>query len=74
MQQFCIKEKSSANLGLLSTILYLDYSFHIPGKENCEADFEPRREYKDAEWILNPKIFNQVQKIVISAPGRLFCN
>ena len=38
---------------------------HIPGKENFEADFEYRREYKDVEWILNPKTFNEAQKIVV---------
>ena len=36
---------------------------HIPGKEKFEADFESTREYKDAEWMLNPKIFNEAQKI-----------
>ena len=35
---------------------------HILGKENFEADFEPRREYKYAEWMLNPKVFNEAQK------------
>ena len=34
---------------------------HIPGKENFEADFKSRREYQDAEWMLNPKIFNEAQ-------------
>ena len=51
-------------MGLLTTISYLNYSFHIPGKENFEADFESRRGYKDAEWMLNPKIFNEAQKIL----------
>ena len=64
MQTLCIKQKSSENLWLLSTILYLETASHIPGKENFEADFEYRREYKDVEWILNPKTFNEAQKIV----------
>ena len=41
---------------------------HIPGKENFEADFESRREYKDAEWMLNPKIFNEAQNILSLQP------
>ena len=32
---------------------------HLLGKEHFEADFEFRREYKDTEWMLNPKIFNE---------------
>ena len=28
---------------------------HKTGKENVQADFESRREYKDAEGMLNPK-------------------
>ena len=45
---------------------------HIPGKENSEARFESRREYKDAEWMLNPKIFNETQKI-LSFHSQLYC-
>ena len=41
---------------------------HIPGKENVAADFESRREYKDAEWMLNPKIFNEAQNILSFQP------
>ena len=41
---------------------------HISGKENFEADFESRREYKDAEWMLNPKIFNEAQKVLSFQP------
>ena len=41
---------------------------HIPGKRNCEADFECRRECNDAERILNPKIFNDAQKILSFQP------
>ena len=37
---------------------------HVPDKENFEADFKSRREYKDAEWMLNLKIFNEAQKIL----------
>ena len=43
-------------------------AFHIPGKENFAADFESRREYKDAEWMLNPKIFNEAQKVLSFQP------
>ena len=45
---------------------------HIRGKEISEADFESRREYKDAEWMLNPKIFNETQK-VLSFHSQLDC-
>ena len=41
---------------------------HIPNKKNFEADFESRREYKDAEWMLNPKIFNEAQNILSFQP------
>ena len=41
---------------------------HTTGKDIFEADFEYRREYKDAEWMLNPKIFNQAQKILSFQP------
>ena len=37
---------------------------HIQGKENFEADFESRSEYKDADWMLHPKNFNEAQKIL----------
>ena len=40
----------------------------IPGKENFEVDFESRREYEDAEWIVNPKIFNKAQKFLSFKP------
>ena len=43
-------------------------SSHIPGKENFQADFESKREYKNAEWMLNPKIFNKTQKIMSFQP------
>lgn len=33
-------------------------STYIPGKENVEADQESRREYKQAEWMLNKSLFN----------------
>ena len=40
----------------------------IPGKENFEVDFESRREYEDAEWMVNPKIFNKAQKFLSFKP------
>ena len=43
-------------------------AFHITGKENFEADVESRRECKDAEWMLNPKIFNETQNILSFQP------
>ena len=43
-------------------------AFHIPGKEKFEADYESRREYKDAEGMLNPKIFNEAQNILSCQP------
>ena len=30
---------------------------HVPGAENVIADYESRKSYKDAEWMLNPEIF-----------------
>ena len=30
---------------------------HIPGSKNIGADRESRKEYKEAEWKLNPKLF-----------------
>ena len=32
---------------------------HIPGKLNTEADTESRKEYKQAEWMLNSDIFEK---------------
>ena len=32
---------------------------HIAGKENVVADLASRREYKQAEWMLNKAIFQQ---------------
>lgn len=36
---------------------------YIPGKENVVADIESRREYKQAEWMLNKDIFVRAQKV-----------
>ena len=30
---------------------------YLPGTENTLADYESRKEYKEAEWKLNPKFF-----------------
>ena len=35
---------------------------HIPGAKNVIADYESIKNYKDAEWMLNPKIFQKVVK------------
>ena len=35
---------------------------HIPGAENVIADYESRKSYKDAEWMLNPEIFQKAIK------------
>ena len=35
---------------------------HIPGAENVIADYESRKSYKDAEWMLNPEIFQNAMK------------
>ena len=35
---------------------------HIPGAENVIADYESRKSYKDAEWMLNSEIFQKVIK------------
>ena len=35
---------------------------HIPGAENVIADYESRKSYKDAEWMLNPEIFQKAMK------------
>ena len=35
---------------------------HIPGAENVTADYESRKSYKDAEWMLNSEIFQKVIK------------
>ena len=32
---------------------------HIPRTENVIADYESRKSYKNAEWILNPEIFQK---------------
>ena len=32
---------------------------HIPGAENVESDFELRKEYRQAEWMLSKKYFDQ---------------
>ena len=41
---------------------------HIAGTENFEAYFQSKREYKHVEWMLNPKIFNEAQKILSFQP------
>ena len=35
---------------------------HIPAAENVIADYESRKSYKDAEWMLNPEIFQKAMK------------
>ena len=35
---------------------------HFPGAENVIADYESRISYKDAEWMLNPEIFQKAIK------------
>ena len=30
---------------------------HIPGVDNIDADYESRRDYRDSDWMLNPKVF-----------------
>ena len=35
---------------------------HVPGAENVIADYESRKSYKDAEWMLNPEIFQKAIK------------
>ena len=35
---------------------------HIPGAENVIADYQSRKNLKDAEWMLNPKIFQKAIK------------
>ena len=37
---------------------------HIPGIHNVEADTESRRNYEDAEWMLNPRIFHHACKVL----------
>ena len=56
MQKSCIKQKSSVNIGFCQQFHIWITTSHIPGKENFVADFESRREYKDAEWMVNPNI------------------
>ena len=41
---------------------------HIAGTENFEAYFQSKREYKHVEWMLNPEIFNEAQKILSFQP------
>ena len=35
---------------------------HIPGKENEAADAEARKARDQAEWVLDPEIFQQVHR------------
>ena len=35
---------------------------HIPRAENVIADYESRKSYKNAEWMLNPEIFQKAIK------------
>ena len=35
---------------------------HIPGAENVIADYQSRKSYKDAGWMLNPEIFQKAIK------------
>ena len=35
---------------------------HIPGAENVIKDYESRKSYNDAEWMLNPEIFQKAIK------------
>ena len=35
---------------------------HIPGAENVIADYESKIGYKDAEWMVNPAIFQKAIK------------
>ena len=35
---------------------------HIPGAESVIADYQSRKGYKDAEWMLNPEIFQKAIK------------
>ena len=32
---------------------------HIPGVDNVDADLESRRDYRDADWMLNPTLFHR---------------
>ena len=41
---------------------------HIPGIENVQADFHSRKEYKQAEWMLNPAWFKSVTIILNFTP------
>ena len=36
---------------------------HIPGVCNVEPDFESRKQYKQAEWKLNPDVFLKAQRV-----------
>ena len=42
---------------------------HIPGKENVIADIESRREYKQAEWMLNRSIFQAAVRFLKFTPS-----
>ena len=35
---------------------------HIPVAENVIADYESRKSFKNAEWMLNPEIFQKAIK------------
>ena len=41
---------------------------YIPGKENIEADRESRRDYKQAEWMLNTNIFLKATQLFSFQP------
>ena len=59
-----IKHNSLWNLSFFQQVNnILITASRIPCKENFQPDFEPRREYKYAEFMLNPKRFNKAQKI-----------
>ena len=42
---------------------------HIPGIDNTAADTESRRQYKEAEWKLDPKIFSEACKTLLFSPN-----
>ena len=46
----------------------LQFPIYQANFENFEADFEFRMKYKDVEWMLNPKFFNEAQKILSFQP------
>ena len=47
---FCVKNKNWTTAA------------HIPGAENVIENYESRKSYKDAEWMLNPEIFGKDNK------------